>query len=256
MRSFVLLFLAGNAALAAAQAPPPAPRGYAGRADLEARGVFLEGAANSSAYSPAMRARAQLEAAGIRARLEKGDFQVGDRVTLLVENEPSLTDTFTIRSGPMLQLPVIGEVGLAGVLRSELEPHLTRMVSRFVREPQLRAQSLLRVAVEGGVARPGFVTLPSETLLADVLGAAGGAVSSAQLAKMRVTRNGRVVLAGAAVEVAVRDGRTIDQLGMEAGDRVFVPQPGGGLGAVEGPLRALSVLLSIPFAVIALTQIF
>ena len=258
MKLTLLLSLAACwiSSVAAGQTPAPSSRVYASRADLESRVAVLDAAATSPVYSEALRSRAREEAVGIRARLENGDFQVGDRVLIQVENEAGLTDSFTVNAGPKLQLPVVGDVSLAGILRSELEPHLGRMLGRFVREPRLRARSLIRVAVDGAVTRPGFQTVPSETLLADVLAAAGGAVAAAQLDKMRITRNGKDVLTGTDIETALRIGRTIDQLGLQAGDRVFVPQPRGGLGAVEGPLRALSVLLSLPFAVIALTQIF
>ena len=240
----------------AAGGQTPASRVYASRADLEAHATLLDAAAGSGAYSEVLRGRAREEAAVIRARLEKGDFQVGDRVVIVVENEAELSDTFTINAGPKLQLPVVGDVGVEGVLRAELEPHLTRMLGRFVRDPRLQARSLIRVAVEGAVARPGVQTVPSEGVLSDLLSAAGGAAPTARLDGIQVTRNGRVVLAGVDIETALRVGRTIDQLGLQAGDRLFVPQRRGGLGAVESPLRALTILLSIPFTIIALTQIF
>src|ERR1043166_2314097 len=44
---------------------------------------------------------------GIRERLENGDFNVGDRIALRVANVPSLTDTFTVRGGRVLELPDI-----------------------------------------------------------------------------------------------------------------------------------------------------
>jgi len=63
---------------------------------------------------------------------------------------------------------------------------------------------------------------------------------------MRITRHGRDVLACADVEAALRLGRAIDQLGLQAGDRLFVPRWDRGLGAAEGPLRALSISVEHP----------
>src|SRR6266566_4950303 len=59
------------------------------------------------------------EAAAIGARLARGDFRVGDRILLSVQGEKELSDTFTVGLGGQLTLPLIGNVPLEGVLRSE-----------------------------------------------------------------------------------------------------------------------------------------
>ena len=241
--------------IAAAQTAP-STRVYATRADLESRLDFLDRAANSTAYSDGLRGRARDEATTIRTRLEQGDFQVGDRVMVAVENEAELSDTFTVTTGPLLRLPVVGDVTLSGVLRADLESHLATALSRFLRDPRLRARSMIRIAVDGAVTRPGFQTVPSEIVLADALTIAGGASPNARMDKLRVTRNGRTVLTSQQIEDALREGRTIDQLGVQAGDRLEVPTRGGGLGAMEQPLRAFSILLSVPLTIYTLTQIF
>src|SRR5437879_12826964 len=82
----------------------------------------------------------------IQRRLKEGDFRVGDRILLVVEDpeppatgagtpvvkssEQQLSDTFTVGSSQELTLPVVGVVSLRGVLRTELEPRLTGEVVR------------------------------------------------------------------------------------------------------------------------------
>src|SRR3989442_7963585 len=95
----------------------------------------LDQAANSKAYSKAFRERSKTEAALVRARLQEGDFQVGDRIRLMVEDEAQLTDTFTVAEGRVLFLPGIGTIALRGVLRSELESHLRQEIGRYVKNP-------------------------------------------------------------------------------------------------------------------------
>ncbi|HKI94211.1 MAG TPA: hypothetical protein VJ992_02860, partial [Gemmatimonadales bacterium] len=85
---------------------------YASRDSLEALAQRYEMAARSTAYSGDLRARALANAERVRARLTNGDFQVGDRVLLAVEGEPTLTDTFTVQAGPQIVLPNIGAVPL------------------------------------------------------------------------------------------------------------------------------------------------
>ncbi|HXG46805.1 MAG TPA: polysaccharide biosynthesis/export family protein, partial [Methylomirabilota bacterium] len=218
--------------------------------------AYLEQVVASRSYGPALKRRAEEESRAIQQRLRRGDFQVGDRVFLLVEAESVLTDTFTVTDGPRLQLPIVGSLSLSGVLRAELEPHVADHLQRFLREPRVTARSLVRITVDGAVARPGFVTVPSETILADVLAAAGGASSSAQLDRIVVSRNNQPLLSRGEIDLALREGRTIDQLGLQAGDRVIVPERGEGLGGFESSIRTVSYLLSIPLTIFAITQIF
>src|SRR2546426_7415798 len=138
----------------------PGRRLRATRAELEARRDALRELARLS--RPAWLAA---ETTLIVTRLDQGDFRVGDRVLLNVQDpapmrgppdravgavkseEEQLSDTFTVGTGPELLLPVVGRVTLKGVLRSELEPTLTREVARFIRDPVLHAQGLISVGV-------------------------------------------------------------------------------------------------------------
>jgi hypothetical protein len=51
-------------------------------------------------------------------------------------------------------------------------------------------------------------------------------------------------------------GRTLDQLDVRAGDRIVVPARGAGFGGAEGTVRTLSVLISLPLTVFAVTRLF
>ncbi len=239
-----------------AQAPSSATKVYATRADLETRLAYLDRVLASSAYSDALRRRATDESEAIRTRLGRGDFQVGDRIYLSVEGEVALSDSFTVAEGPQLRLPVIGDLPMNGILRADLETYLTDRLSRFLRQPRVRARPLIRLAVDGAVARPGFVTIPADIVLADLLVAAGGASPTARTDRMRILRNTLTLLEGAEIQDALRNGLTVDQVGLQAGDRLLVPARGAGLGGLEAPVRALSIILTIPLSIIAVTQIF
>jgi hypothetical protein len=194
--------------------------------------------------------RGRPEAALIRSRLDSGDFQSGDRIFLRVEGEQQLTDTFTVGAGPVLALPQIGAVPLGGTLRSELHGRVEAYVSRYVRDPVVLARPLIRILVEGEVARPGFYAVPPEQPVADVLSAAG-LTQHAKVAKMRVDRGGSEIWGGAALQRALAQGYSLDQLNLRAGDRVFVP---GGGDAVR-TLQILSIVITIPAAIFTLTRL-
>ncbi len=212
------------AAPTAGQAPEwDARRAQMTRPELEQLRERLELAANSSAYSEILRSRARYEASLVDQRLRDGDFQIGDRVILRVQGEEPLSDTFTVRAGPALDLPIVGEIPLAGVLRSELEVHLRTQLSRFIRDPVVNARSLMRVAVVGEVNSPGFHLVAPETPLADLFSAAGGATRDANLRGIVIERDERVIWSGEALQAALSEGRTLDQLSLRAGDSVELP---------------------------------
>lgn len=208
---------------------------------------------------------ARAEAAAVRTRLVEGDFQAGDRILLRVEGPPppedgprsveqQLSDTFTVSADRSIWLPVIGLVGLRGVLRSELEPHLRNEVARFIREPVVRARSLIRVSVVGAVSRPGFYFMPTDALLSDALTAAGGLAADAKLPKLRIERAGRAVWEGAELQTALAQGRTLDDMHLSAGDQFVVPRRGR--TTTYEVARTVMAVLSIPVTIYTLTKIF
>jgi hypothetical protein len=228
---------------------------YMSRAALTDLLNFYDGSAASPAYGDRLRDRARAEAQQVRTRLEDGDFQVGDRLVIQLEGQEALSDTFTVGAGRVVRLPELGEVDLQGKLRSELEPVLLDFVGRFVREPRLLSQSLIRIQFDGAVARPGFYTMPSETPLPDAIMLAGGPTGQVKLDEIRVTRVGRQVLTGEMIQRALAEGRTLDELGLQAGDRVTVPERFP-LGSAESAVRTLSLLATLPLTVAALIALF
>jgi polysaccharide export outer membrane protein len=225
------------------------------RADLQDLLRRLEDAAASSTYSQPLRDQARLQAQQIRTRLAEGDFQVGDRIGLSVEGEATLTDTFTVMDGRRLRLPTLGDVALAGVLRSELEDHLRSVLGQYLRNPVIRARSFIRISLMGEVAHPGYYVVPTDMVLSDALMLAGGPSGSAKLPALRVERSGRAVWADAPLQQAIAQGRTLDQLGLQAGDQVVVPRKGGGFFS-ESTVRTIGLIIALPVAIYGTIQIF
>lgn len=197
------------------------------RKDLEDLLARFEQTQKSQAYSAGLRSRARAEAALIRERLQDGDFQVGDRIQLVVEGHPQLSDTFMVVSGQKVVLPALGDIALNGVLRSELEGYLRDQIAKYIVDPTVHARSLIRIAVFGDVAKPGFYTIPSDMILSDALMVAGGPAGNADLDKLRIERGDRRIWDGERMQEALRNGRTLDQLSLRAGDQIVVPARSG-----------------------------
>ena len=188
--------------------------------------------------------------AAIAPRTSSGTLRTGDRIVLSVRDEPTLTDTFTVSAGPSLTLPGIGTLSLVGVRRDEVQTHLTTEITRFFREPVVTATTLVRVAVLGEVARPGYFTLVADALLSDAITEAGGPSPNADMGKAQLTRRGVVLQEGTKLRDSLAGGRTLDELGMEAGDQLMVPRRPDS----ERTIRILGLVIAIPLTVLAFTR--
>lgn len=191
-----------------------------------------------------------LAGAGVARAQGGGQIQVGDRILLQVEGDDSLTDTFTVEAGPALKLRAIGAISLAGVLRADLEPFLARELAKYLRSPVVHAHVLVRVSILGEVEHPGFYALAADLVLGDAIMRAGGPTRDANMDKVRIERDRAVIWEGGRLRRAIADGKTLDQMGLRAGDQVVVPRRRD----PEAKFRVLAILATIPVAVYGLTQ--
>lgn len=250
-RSPTLVLAVAVVALAACSTSPPrpvtfptpspnSPQSAITRSELEARLASLPGG------SP--------EARLVEARLREGDFRVGDRIWLHVLEDTALSDTFSLRAGKVLQLPMLPEIPLEGVLRSEIQPYLADKIGQYVRNPTVEAVPLLRVAILGGVSQPGYYNLPADMILSDALMAAGGPTPGVRFDKSKVNRLGVEIWDADGVETALNQGVTLDRMSLMGGDAVEIGQDK--LGRTESLLRTLGLLLAIPLSIAAVASLF
>jgi protein involved in polysaccharide export with SLBB domain len=195
---------------------------YATRSALRASLDSAERRADEKSLGAEARARYREEGLQLRRRLEQGDFGAGDRVVLAVDGQPTLSDTFTVRADGMLEVRELPPVSLKGVLRSELESTMSRHLAQYLRDVRVRATPLVRIAILGSVMRPGFLTLAPDVLLSDAIMLAGGPTGEADLQRTSVRRGSEVRVSEAIARVAIREGWTLDAMGVRAGDEIVV----------------------------------
>jgi hypothetical protein len=188
-RSFWLLAMV--AAVAGAQSSLGELRRQMTRAELEAALTSYEKLAASTSDRK-VQEQAMADAAAIRERLRTGDFYPGDRIVIRVLNDTTVSDTFTVKQGRMIDFSSIPHLSLAGVLDSELHGHVREHISRYIREPDVEVIPLVRLQLSGGITQPGT----------DIL------------------RAGKVLVDRGATARALRTGKTIGDLGLRDGDEV------------------------------------
>ena len=223
---------------------------HATRADLERMAVEAERLSTSGPADARERKRA--EAATLRERLRSGDFHVGDRIVVRVMSDSSLTDTFVVHTGRVLQLGNLVEVPLEGVLRSELQAHLTAQVARYLRDPRVQATSLIRLAVLGEVTRPGYFAMSADVLMSDAIMLAGGPTTSADVDRITIRRGTSDLLKPDEVRAAMVQGRTLDQLNLRAGDEIVVGERKR--RSLSGSIQVMTGLVAVVVGVLAASR--
>jgi protein involved in polysaccharide export with SLBB domain len=199
--------------------PAPVRREFESRAELEAQAKQAEAQHRSN------------EAWLLKQRLEKGDFQDGDRILIKVRGNAlagagmiQIPETLMVRAGKKLELPQMADLSLDGVLRSELNERLAQHIGQYIREPTVRSTPLVRMAVLGSVGHPGYLYTSADSPLSDVLMQAGGPASSANMAGVTIRRGSDVIWNAQDTQAALADGLSVDRLHLRAGDEVSVPE--------------------------------
>jgi hypothetical protein len=231
----------------ATTAPVTAQSPRATRAQLTAALERAERAASQG--SQAARDQARADAATIRTRLSRGDFQVGDRIAVTLGGDTTRRDV-TVREGNQIDLPYgIPSLSLQGVLRSELTSVVDVHLRKYVRDPDVRARALQRLNVTGAVGRPGVYWVASDVPVAEVVMLAGGTGPGSLTERITVHRAGREVIDRGTYARLVREGRTLEDAEVQPGDEVRVPQ------RREGGRSVGQVLTYSFFAISALTAV-
>jgi len=242
--AFAILLSAGFpcGAQTGASVQPSPRREFESRAEIEAQAKAAE-----VQHRPN-------EAWLLRQRLEKGDFQDGDRILLEVHgnalmpnNFIGIPDTNIVRAGRRLEFQRMADLSLDGVLRSELNDKLTEHFAQYIKEPSVRSTPLVRVAVLGTVGKPGYVYTKADAPLSDLIMQAGGPSGDANMAGIVIRRGADVIWDAQDTRAALADGMSLDRLHLRAGDEVFVPGQShiSWLTVLSVGLSAVSLLYTI-----------
>lgn len=239
---------------AAATLTLPAPR--AGIAPLAAQGTTGADAPDARAELRArldslqMRLRdapgdmvpvLRLQVETLQRRLSEGDFRPGDVVMIRVRGD-TLNGEYTVTPERTLQLQDVVTIPVDSVLYDELQPILKDSLSAYLRDATIEVQPMVRVGVLGSVGTPGFYDLRPSASVAEALMAAGGPTQEADLEALEVRLGNQEDLAFPEENI---DLATLQDLGVQRGDRFYIPSrdEGFGFGTVLGAIGAASTLI-------------
>lgn len=223
MRAFCFaLFLFLLPATITAQSAPAAGAQRAARSELAARLQQLEGLI-ASAGKADQRNKLQAEHTAIRARLENGDFKVGDRFVMTVRFDSVHVDTASVRDSLVVSVLNLPDLRLQGVLRSELDEKLNQHVARFIRNASVRSNVLTRIAIFGAVRAPGFYYVSPDRPVSDIFMLAGGPGAEANVGQFELRRGTTTIIEKKRSKPLLEAGQTLEQLDVQSGDEFRIP---------------------------------
>jgi len=163
---------------------------------------------------------------------DESDYRVGvgDRIFLSVAQRPDLNRELIIQEGGVVNLPLIGEVPVAGLTLDEIDEKLLAAIKDYY--PSITAIEItIREAVSqvvyitGQVNDPGKFNFHKPPNLWEAIREAGGPTPTAALDNVRVvkdrTRGGSSAVYN--IQNALETGSVSDLPILEAGDTVIIP---------------------------------
>jgi polysaccharide export outer membrane protein len=163
------------------------------------------------------------------AKVENTPNKIGpqDVLDVSVFKVPELSKTVQVADSGSINLPLVGEIQVAGKSAQEVERDLTvKLGAKYLQSPQVtvfvKEYNSQRVTVDGAVKRPGVYTIRTRTSLSQLIAMAEGLDTSAASSNVVVFRNvnGRRTAARFDLD-EIRSGRSEDPA-MQQGDVVMV----------------------------------
>lgn len=166
----------------------------------------------------------------------------GDEVQVTVFNAPDYSGEFSVLAGGALNLPLAGEIIVAGLTLPQASEKISAQLGQYVRRPRVTVSLMearpLQVAIAGEVNRPGAYTMPIEgengsstPTLTQVISLAGGITQTADIRQISVQRQlpgNEATVSDREITVnlwqLLQEGRLDADLALQRGDRIIIPE--------------------------------
>ena len=168
----------------------------------------------------------------------------GDILRVEIWREEDLTGDFQVDLDGKVVLPLLGELRVDNKEWDAVRDQLLQGYRRELRNPSIELTPFRRVYVLGEVNLPGGYNVhPTNDNLAGAVSLAGGVTSDGDVTKMRIVRDGVMILDGIVGE------ESLAGLGIRSGDQLFVGRRGwfdrNSTFLISAMLSVTSVLVTI-----------
>jgi protein involved in polysaccharide export with SLBB domain len=147
----------------------------------------------------------------------------GDGVRVIFYNVPeNISGDYHIQMDGRLQMPFIGLIDTKDRDFEIIQNEIKFKYDSLYRNPELTIQPLLRINILGEVRQPGFYYLTGVEKLSGLMALAGGETSDADVDDIYIIRNDQELELDS--EELLAGGSTVGDIGLQSGDRIFVPR--------------------------------
>jgi protein involved in polysaccharide export with SLBB domain len=147
----------------------------------------------------------------------------GDGVRIIFYNIPeSISGDYHIQMDGRIQMPFIGLIDTKERDFELIKNEIAFKYDSLYRNPELTIQPLLRINILGEVRQPGFYYLTGVEKLSGLMALAGGETSDADVDDIYIIRNDQELELDS--EELLAGGSTVGDIGLQSGDRIFVPR--------------------------------
>jgi polysaccharide export outer membrane protein len=144
--------------------------------------------------------------------------QPGDVIRLRIWREPDMSGDFTVDESGTVTFPRLGPMKVARIRSDSLQRLLISQYATYLNNPSVEVTLLRRVRVTGAVRTPGLYNADQTMRVRDVLALAGGATPEGHMDQVRLDRDGH------SIRLDLRGSPSDDDLALESGDQLYVPQ--------------------------------
>ncbi|MDQ3225685.1 MAG: polysaccharide biosynthesis/export family protein [Chloroflexota bacterium] len=167
----------------------------------------------------------------------------GDVLRIAIWREPDLSGDFLVDETGVVTLPLLGKRNVLTTPLAALRDSLIAEYAVQLRNPSVTITPLRRIYVLGEVTKPGLYIVDPTISLAGAVALAGGASPNGDLGRVRVMRNGQVVLGHVAA------GSSLSAANIRSEDQVFVDRRGwldrNSTVAASALVSAATVIISL-----------
>lgn len=172
----------------------------------------------------------------------------GDGVRIIFLNiTDQISGDYFIQQDGNLQLPFIGIVKTTNIDYKIIRQTIFNKYSELYKDPALTIQPLIRINIMGEVRTPGYYYVTDIEKMTGILALAGGVTGAAATDDIYIIRNDQEIQLKKS-EV-IEKGNTAADLGLQSGDRIFIPRSfwadAGQYGLILSGLAVLVTLVSL-----------
>lgn len=172
----------------------------------------------------------------------------GDGVRIIFLNiTDQISGDYFIQQDGNIQLPFIGLVNTTNIEYKSLKQTIYYKYSELYKEPALTIQPLLRINILGEVRTPGYYYVTDIEKMTGILALAGGVTGAAATGEVIIIRDEKEIEYD--MSELIEKGNTAAQIGLQSGDRLYIPRSfwadAGQYGIIISGLALLTTILVV-----------